>query len=186
MSEMEKECTSCKQKILADATKCHHCGNPQNIFARLGQMSLILSLLATIFSLIALSSPLVKSVFVAKAPEIKASVLKGLGSELKFAVFNSGDAPAAIKQAQVSYVMTSGNSVMHVLRGNIEQVLEPNKTTYVNAKSASDASLPIMLFPGLKLSIKASLPQVCILEIIYSDFDGKELSHKSKYECLAG
>lgn len=180
------ECNSCRQKILSGASKCHHCGSSQNLFAKLNQMALVLSILATVFSLIALSSPIVKSMFISKKPDIKVSVLEGLGSNIKFAVFNAGDAPTAIKQAQVTYTMSNGNIVTHVLEGDIGQVLEPIKVTYINGTSASDTTLPIMLYPGLKSSINISLPQICTLEVIHSDFDGKELNQKQEYECLAG
>lgn len=183
---VEKECKACHQKILNKAIRCHHCGSPQNLFAKLNQMSLVLSVIATTFSLIALSAPIFNEFFIAKKSDVQVSVIEGLGANIQFAIFNAGNAPTAIKQAQVSYTTSDGDLVTHVLEGEIDQVIEPNKVIYVKARSASNTFLPIMLYPGLKSNINITLPQVCTLEVIHNDFNGKELLNPKKYECIAG
>lgn len=185
--EMTKECKACKQSIKEHATKCHFCGTSQTVFAKLNNVSLVLSLIATILSLLAISTPALTNILFGKKPELKGVMLEGLGDTVKFSIFNSGNAPTSIKAVQLSYKSNDGSDMTHMLEGkDIDKIVEPGKVYYFVAKTQDGEYLPIQSYPGTKSVMEGLLPGLCTLKVIHHDFDDEELIVNINYKCLAG
>jgi hypothetical protein len=147
---------------------------------------------ATILSLVALSAPVITDWIISKKPEIEGVVLEGEGGTVKFAVFNTGDAPTSIKGINVSYWLKNedGEKVMHttkMLAGDrIDRVIEPGKVHHMIAKTQDKSGLPMQVYPGIESSIGNPLDEECILEVIHHDFENTEINTKIEYKCLPG
>lgn len=182
-----KKCNACKKNIKKDASKCHHCGTSQTIMAKFSSYSLVLSVVATLLSLIAISAPVLNEFFVEKKPDLKGVMLEGSGDTVKFSIFNGGRAPAIIKGVHLSYTTDEGSLMTHFLKGeNIDRIIEPGETLYFVAKTRDGQHLPLQTYPGMKSVMENVLQGKCSLKIVHHDFTDEELIMNIKYRCLAG
>lgn len=181
-----KNCNACKESIDKQASKCKHCGSSQNFFSKLNSFSLILSLVATFLSLIAISAPVITNIFLDKKPELKGVMLEGSADTIKFSLFNVGKAPTSIKGVHLSYYLDDGSHMTHMLEGkDIDKIVEPGKVYYFIAKTQDGSHLPLQTNPGGKSAYDELLPGVCTLKVIHHDFDDEELDIRIDYKCLA-
>lgn len=190
--ENTSNCKACKNKIIYGARKCHHCGSSQTILAKLNDLSLVLSLTATLISLTALSAPVIKDLVISKKPVIEGVVLEGAGGTIQFALFNTGNAPTIIKAINVSYWLKNENEedrfhTTHMLTGeNIGRVIEPGKVHHMVARTKTESVLPFQLYSGFRSSVGELLEKDCVLEVIHHGLDDREVNTKIKYRCLTG
>ncbi|WP_421219790.1 hypothetical protein [Aeromonas jandaei] len=153
--------------------------------SKLNDIALVISTTCTLISISALTYPLLKDSIIDKKPELTSVVVNTQGSSIQYAIFNTGDAPAIIKDIRVSFPKNEFHITTFMTGDNLSKIIEPNKTYYFTAQTIDKAFLPIQSIPGTEATIGDPLPKNCVLEIVYQNFNNTESINRTNYKCLA-
>ena len=185
-----KECISCSQDILLSSSKCHHCGDTQNIGTKtLGYYSMVIGFIITVCSLITLATAAMKEHILNKQPNVNGVVMGGEGRDIQFTLFNSGNAPAIIVGSTVTYQDSDKNSITRVLNSkDLPTIIAENKHHLVNASGSSKGNLPSQAMFGIESTSTIGNPmkELCALEVTYRDLESNEFTTPIMYKCLPG
>ncbi|WP_324006456.1 hypothetical protein [Aeromonas hydrophila] len=153
--------------------------------SKLNDFSLVISTISTLISISALTYPLLKNSIIDKKPELTSVVVSTQASSIRYAIFNTGDAPAIIKDIRVSYPDNKLRITNFMTGNDLSKIIEPNKTYYFTAQTIDKEFLPLQSIPGTEATIGDQFPKNCVLEIIYQDFNNSESIKRTSYKCLA-
>jgi hypothetical protein len=135
-------CRSCKQYIKAGATKCKHCGSPQNWRRYFETPTFLIAFIASVIAL----APTVIKVWRGDYVVIEASVVKSDQRGLSVLISNKVTLDAGVRRAYIKVFDDGGHIFDHHLDTIEWEKLEAKKSKLIVAK-AKKGQVPIYADP---------------------------------------
>jgi hypothetical protein len=89
-------CSTCREPIMLGATKCIHCGTPQNWQRYLSMSSTVLALLVALVGVLGAVIPVLVSLYEHNRSEVALGLIRVSGNEIALSVSNAGGRPGIV------------------------------------------------------------------------------------------
>ncbi|WP_146042235.1 hypothetical protein [Chromobacterium sinusclupearum] len=182
----KKRCTSCKELIHYQATKCAHCGEYQTTRKIITSgLPILAGFILTSLSII--TALPIKNLIEKQQPIIQIAILNSNSHDMTFMVTNVGNQPAGVASVEIDANFTNGDYSTHYLQVGIDKgLIEPNKAYIIKAENGSPIpwTMPPDIIQNLPVKIKQSLGNACKLSINYVRVDGRAESASLPFSCI--